>query len=47
MSKQSIKAKGRPLGNPENEVTTPSPETFYGKTELFMQGVVGFITEML
>jgi len=46
MSKQSIKAKGRPQENPESEVKDP-PETFYGKADLFMEGVVGVITEVL
>jgi hypothetical protein len=46
MSKQSIKTKGRPQENSESEVKDP-PETFYGKEDLFMEGVVGFITEVL
>ena len=46
MSKQSIKAKDRPQDNAESEVKVP-PETFYGKADLFMEGVVGFITEIL
>ena len=45
MSKQSIKAKDRPQDNPEGEVKDP-PETFYGKADLFMEGVWGFIAEI-
>ena len=45
MSKQSIKTKGRPQENSESEVKDP-PETFYGKADLFMEGVWGFIAEI-
>jgi len=51
MSKQSIKAKDRPQDSPESAVKPESevkapPETFYGKADLFMEGVWGFIAEI-